>query len=138
MPPPPPCRLSGACSGPGSLKRSGYCGNGGSDSASPFDMGGTGALLVCMSRSCIATSMRNLAGDAMGPPPQRPLTETIFEHLNAQAALFAIETYFEEHAIRLPVIVSGTITDASGRTLSGQTPEPFWDSGRHARPRPGG
>src|ERR1700674_4194416 len=62
------------------------------------------------------------------------LVETVFDTLNAKAALFAIETYFEEHAIRLPVIVSGTITDASGRTLSGQTPEAFWDSVRHARP----
>jgi 5-methyltetrahydrofolate--homocysteine methyltransferase len=62
------------------------------------------------------------------------LVETIFDTLNAKAALFAIDTYFEEHAIRLPLIVSGTITDASGRTLSGQTPEAFWDSVRHARP----
>src|SRR6202158_6610829 len=59
------------------------------------------------------------------------LVETVFDTLNAKAALFAIETYFEEHAMRLPVIVSGTITDASGRTLSGQTPEAFWDSVRH-------
>src|ERR1700693_4173474 len=62
------------------------------------------------------------------------LVETVFDTLNAKAALFAIDTYFEEHAIRLPLIVSGTITDASGRTLSGQTPEAFWDSVRHARP----
>jgi 5-methyltetrahydrofolate--homocysteine methyltransferase len=62
------------------------------------------------------------------------LVETVFDTLNAKAALFAIDTYFEEHAIRLPIIVSGTITDASGRTLSGQTPEAFWDSVRHARP----
>jgi len=62
------------------------------------------------------------------------LVETVFDTLNAKAALFAIDAYFEDHAIRLPIIVSGTITDASGRTLSGQTPEAFWDSVRHARP----
>ncbi len=62
------------------------------------------------------------------------LVETIFDTLNAKAALFAIETYFEDHGIRLPLIISGTITDASGRTLSGQTPEAFWDSVRHAQP----
>jgi methionine synthase I (cobalamin-dependent) len=62
------------------------------------------------------------------------LVETVFDTLNAKAALFAIDTYFEKHAMRLPIIVSGTITDASGRTLSGQTPEAFWDSVRHARP----
>ncbi|MCC7487480.1 MAG: methionine synthase [Burkholderiales bacterium] len=62
------------------------------------------------------------------------LVETIFDTLNAKAALFAIDECFEERRIRLPVIVSGTITDASGRTLSGQTPEAFWNSVRHARP----
>jgi 5-methyltetrahydrofolate--homocysteine methyltransferase len=62
------------------------------------------------------------------------LLETIFDTLNAKAALFAIDEYFEERAIRLPIIVSGTITDASGRTLSGQTTEAFWNSVRHARP----
>ena len=58
----------------------------------------------------------------------------IFDTLNAKAALFAIESYFERGGQRLPVIVSGTITDASGRTLSGQTPEAFWNSVRHAKP----
>ena len=62
------------------------------------------------------------------------LIETIFDTLNAKAAIFAIEEVFEETGSRLPVIVSGTITDASGRTLSGQTPEAFWNSVRHARP----
>ncbi|HKW79368.1 MAG TPA: homocysteine S-methyltransferase family protein [Casimicrobiaceae bacterium] len=62
------------------------------------------------------------------------LVETVFDTLNAKAALFAIDEYFERHAIRLPIIVSGTITDASGRTLSGQTTEAFWNSVRHARP----
>jgi 5-methyltetrahydrofolate--homocysteine methyltransferase len=62
------------------------------------------------------------------------LLETIFDTLNAKAAIFAIEEVFEERKSRLPVIVSGTITDASGRTLSGQTPEAFWNSVRHARP----
>jgi len=62
------------------------------------------------------------------------LVETIFDTLNAKAALFAIDQYYDEHNIRLPVIVSGTITDASGRTLSGQTTEAFWNSMRHAQP----
>ncbi len=62
------------------------------------------------------------------------LVETVFDTLNAKAALFAIELYFDQHAMRLPIIVSGTITDASGRTLSGQTPEAFWNSVRHVRP----
>jgi 5-methyltetrahydrofolate--homocysteine methyltransferase len=62
------------------------------------------------------------------------LVETVFDTLNAKAALFAIDGYFDEHGIRLPIIVSGTITDASGRTLSGQTTEAFWNSVRHAKP----
>ena len=62
------------------------------------------------------------------------LVETVFDTLNAKAALFAIDEYFETHGVRLPLIVSGTITDASGRTLSGQTTEAFWNSVRHARP----
>jgi 5-methyltetrahydrofolate--homocysteine methyltransferase len=62
------------------------------------------------------------------------LLETIFDTLNAKAAIFAIETLFERLGRRLPVIVSGTITDQSGRTLTGQTPEAFWNSVRHARP----
>jgi 5-methyltetrahydrofolate--homocysteine methyltransferase len=62
------------------------------------------------------------------------MVETIFDTLNAKAALFAIEEYFEANKLRLPVMISGTITDASGRTLSGQTGEAFWNSVRHARP----
>src|SRR5262245_33590121 len=62
------------------------------------------------------------------------LIETIFDTLNAKAAIFAINEYFEKRKIHLPVMVSGTITDASGRTLSGQTPEAFWNSVRHAKP----
>src|SRR6266853_1021804 len=62
------------------------------------------------------------------------LLETIFDTLNAKAAVFAIEALFERRGRRLPVIVSGTITDQSGRTLTGQTPEAFWNSLRHARP----
>ncbi|HCB05150.1 MAG TPA: methionine synthase, partial [Nocardioides bacterium] len=60
--------------------------------------------------------------------------ETIFDTLNAKAAIFAVETVFEEYDRRWPVIVSGTITDASGRTLSGQVTEAFWDSIRHVDP----
>ncbi|MDR1367611.1 MAG: methionine synthase, partial [Candidatus Accumulibacter sp.] len=59
------------------------------------------------------------------------LVETVFDTLNAKAALFAIENYFEEKSRRWPVMISGTITDASGRTLSGQTAEAFWNSLRH-------
>ena len=62
------------------------------------------------------------------------LVETIFDSLNAKAALFAIDQYFEDHGIRLPIMISVTITDASGRTLSGQTPEAFWNSVSHIRP----
>jgi 5-methyltetrahydrofolate--homocysteine methyltransferase len=62
------------------------------------------------------------------------LVETIFDTLNAKAALFAIDEYFEAWGERLPIMISGTITDASGRTLSGQTPEAFWNSVRHAKP----
>jgi 5-methyltetrahydrofolate--homocysteine methyltransferase len=62
------------------------------------------------------------------------LLETIFDTLNGKAALFAIDQYFEQHNVRLPIIISGTITDASGRTLSGQTTEAFWNSVRHAQP----
>ncbi|MFG1931978.1 methionine synthase [Mycobacterium sp. NPDC048908] len=62
------------------------------------------------------------------------IVETIFDTLNAKAAIFAIETLFEERGRRWPVIISGTITDASGRTLSGQVTEAFWNSIRHARP----
>lgn len=62
------------------------------------------------------------------------LLETIFDTLNAKAAIFAIESVFEERGERLPVMVSGTVTDASGRILSGQTVEAFWNSVRHARP----
>jgi 5-methyltetrahydrofolate--homocysteine methyltransferase len=62
------------------------------------------------------------------------LVETVFDTLNAKAAIFALETLFEEHARRWPVIISGTITDASGRTLSGQVTEAFWNSVRHVRP----
>ncbi len=62
------------------------------------------------------------------------LVETIFDTLNAKAALFAVDSYFDQVGRRLPLIVSGTITDASGRTLSGQTPEAFWNAVRHAKP----
>jgi 5-methyltetrahydrofolate--homocysteine methyltransferase len=62
------------------------------------------------------------------------LVETIFDTLNAKAALFAVRGVLDELGLDLPVMVSGTITDASGRTLSGQTVEAFWNSVRHARP----
>ena len=62
------------------------------------------------------------------------IVETIFDTLNAKAALFAIESVFEKRGEHLPVMISGTITDLSGRTLSGQTPAAFWYSLRHAKP----
>ena len=62
------------------------------------------------------------------------MIETIFDTLNAKAAVFAIETLFDKLGIRLPVMISGTITDASGRTLTGQTTEAFYHSLRHANP----
>ena len=62
------------------------------------------------------------------------LIETIFDTLNAKAAIFACEEIFVERGVRMPLMISGTITDRSGRTLSGQTPTAFWHSVRHARP----
>ncbi|MEH3140086.1 MAG: methionine synthase [Mycobacterium kyogaense] len=62
------------------------------------------------------------------------IIETIFDSLNAKAAVFAVETLFDQRGRRWPLIISGTITDASGRTLSGQVTEAFWNAIRHARP----
>ena len=62
------------------------------------------------------------------------MVETIFDTLNCKAALFAIESFFEESGKRLPLMISGTVTDASGRILSGQTVPAFWNSVRHAKP----
>ena len=62
------------------------------------------------------------------------LVETIFDTLNAKAALFAVEEVFDKTGERLPILISGTVTDASGRILSGQTVTAFWHSVRHARP----
>lgn len=62
------------------------------------------------------------------------LIETIFDTLNAKAAIFAADEVFQDSGLILPLMISGTITDLSGRTLSGQTPTAFWHSIRHARP----
>ncbi len=62
------------------------------------------------------------------------LIETVFDTLNAKAAVFAVLQYFEDNNISLPIMISGTITDASGRTLTGQTPTAFWNSLAHAKP----
>ncbi|MES2181388.1 MAG: methionine synthase, partial [Pseudomonadota bacterium] len=62
------------------------------------------------------------------------MVETIFDTLNCKAALFAVDTYFAETQTRLPIMLSGTVTDASGRILSGQTVTAFWNSVRHAKP----
>jgi 5-methyltetrahydrofolate--homocysteine methyltransferase len=61
------------------------------------------------------------------------LVETVFDTLNCKAALFAIDQFFEEHGQKLPIMISGTVTDASGRVLSGQTVTAFWNSVRHAK-----
>ncbi|HMZ92355.1 MAG TPA: homocysteine S-methyltransferase family protein [Pseudomonadales bacterium] len=62
------------------------------------------------------------------------LIETVFDTLNCKAAIFAVRRYFDEQQFALPIMISGTITDASGRTLSGQTPAAFWHSVAHAEP----
>ena len=62
------------------------------------------------------------------------MVETVFDTLNCKAALYAIDDYLGRHGLHVPVMISGTITDASGRTLSGQTTEAFWNSVSHARP----
>src|SRR5215207_6393204 len=62
------------------------------------------------------------------------LIETIFDTLNAKAAIFATQQVFAERGVKLPIMISGTITDLSGRTLSGQTPTAFWHAIRHAEP----
>jgi 5-methyltetrahydrofolate--homocysteine methyltransferase len=62
------------------------------------------------------------------------LIETVFDTLNAKAAVFAVQSVFDDLGVEVPIVISGTITDASGRTLSGQTTEAFWNSIRHARP----
>ena len=66
--------------------------------------------------------------------PDILLVETTFDTLNAKAAAFAIDEVFEEDDVRLPLWVSGTIVDLSGRTLTGQTVEAYWTSMKHARP----
>src|SRR5215207_827606 len=62
------------------------------------------------------------------------LVETVFDTLNARAAIFGITSYLEEQGLDVPIMISGTITDASGRTLSGQVTEAFWNAVRHANP----
>jgi len=62
------------------------------------------------------------------------LIETVFDTLNCKAAIYAVLKYFDDHNTKVPVMVSGTITDASGRTLTGQTPEAFWNSVAHVKP----
>ena len=82
----------------------------------------------------LAEAYREAAGGLIEGGADILMVETIFDTLNAKAALFAIDDAFEVAGGRLPVMISGTITDASGRTLSGQTAEAFWYSLRHARP----
>ena len=82
----------------------------------------------------LVAAYREAAGALIEGGVDLLLLETVFDTLNAKAALFAIEQAFDDAGGRLPIIVSGTITDASGRTLSGQTPTAFWHSVRHAKP----
>jgi 5-methyltetrahydrofolate--homocysteine methyltransferase len=82
----------------------------------------------------LATAYREAALGLIEGGADVLMVETIFDTLNAKAALFAIDDAFTEAGGRLPVMISGTITDASGRTLSGQTAEAFWYSLRHAQP----
>ena len=82
----------------------------------------------------LATAYRESAAGLVEGGADILLIETIFDTLNAKAAIFAVESLFDELGERLPLIISGTIVDASGRTLSGQTVEAFWHSIRHADP----
>jgi 5-methyltetrahydrofolate--homocysteine methyltransferase len=82
----------------------------------------------------LATAYREAAQGLIEGGADVLMVETVFDTLNAKAALFAIDDVFEALGTRLPVMVSGTITDKSGRTLSGQTAEAFWYSLRHAHP----
>ena len=82
----------------------------------------------------LAQAYRDAAAGLVDGGADVLMVETVFDTLNAKAALFAIDDVFAARGARLPVLVSGTITDASGRTLSGQTTEAFWYSLRHARP----
>ena len=82
----------------------------------------------------LATAYRDSAAGLVEGGADILLIETIFDTLNAKAAIFAVESLFDELGERLPLIISGTIVDASGRTLSGQTVEAFWHSIRHADP----
>jgi 5-methyltetrahydrofolate--homocysteine methyltransferase len=82
----------------------------------------------------LVTSYKEAAEGLIDGGSDLIMIETIFDTLNAKAAIFALEEVFETKGLRLPIMISGTITDASGRTLSGQTTEAFWNSVRHARP----
>jgi 5-methyltetrahydrofolate--homocysteine methyltransferase len=82
----------------------------------------------------LETAYRDAAAGLVEGGADLLLVETIFDTLNAKAAIFALESLFDELGERVPLIISGTIVDASGRTLSGQTVEAFWHSIRHARP----
>jgi 5-methyltetrahydrofolate--homocysteine methyltransferase len=82
----------------------------------------------------LAASYAEAAGGLVEGGVDLLLVETIFDTLNARAAIFGITTYLEEESLDVPIMISGTITDASGRTLSGQVTEAFWNSVRHANP----
>jgi 5-methyltetrahydrofolate--homocysteine methyltransferase len=82
----------------------------------------------------LAENYREAAGALLDGGADILMVETVFDTLNAKAALFAIDDVFAQRGTRVPVMISGTITDRSGRTLSGQTAEAFWYSLRHAKP----
>ncbi len=96
------------------------------------DVNDPGARHVTFDR--LAATYREAARGLVEGGADLLLIETIFDTLNAKAAIFAVESLFETTGTRLPVMISGTITDASGRTLSGQVTEAFWHSVAHARP----
>ena len=82
----------------------------------------------------LATTYREAAKGLLDGGADVIMVETIFDTLNAKAALYAVAQEFDARGARLPIMISGTITDLSGRTLSGQTAEAFYDSMRHAHP----
>ncbi len=82
----------------------------------------------------LAAAYRRAAEGLIDGGAEILMVETVFDTLNARAALYALDEVFEDRGAALPVMVSGTITDLSGRTLSGQTPEAFWTSVSHVRP----
>ena len=91
-------------------------------------------IVCCMKLPCSDARPRLQAASLLDGGVDVFLVETIFDTLNSKAALYALDRLFEDRGFKIPVLVSGTIVDMSGRTLSGQTNEAFWVSIGHARP----